>query len=337
MKAIRRSIRVAALCVAPLALASPAHSADLTLPRDGWSSWKVPAVDEAPAWCCLSWNKGLVSPQSCRLDSDEGGYGSTSKATTDTVRVYARTTGGKVDRLRVFAATCPAQAAAPIREIENVAVDDSARWLIDLAKRSRTAAKSRDDIEEEVLAALAMHRGKFAGDALASFARSDAREETRKHAIFWLATLRGTEGAELTSAMMFSDEDPDVREHAAFSLSQTESPRAAADLIRLGNTDKDDDVRSQAWFWLAQTGASEAEGAIVAALRNDKDEDVREDAVFALSQLPDERATRALIAAAENRSLSREQRRQAVFWLSQSQEDAAQAYLDKVLLGGAAH
>ena len=61
------------------------------------------------------------------------------------------------------------------------------------------------------------------------------------------------------------------------------------------------------------------------------DEHVREQAIFALSQLPDERATRALIAAAEDRSLSREQRKRAVFWLAQSESEAAQTYLEKVL------
>ena len=98
---------------------------------------------------------------------------------------------------------------------------------------------------------------------------------------------------------MFDDKDPEVRDHAAFSLSQSESPRAEADLVRLVATDKD--------------------------------EDVREGGVFALSQLPDERATRALIAAAENRSLARELRKKAVFWLSQSEADEAQKYLERVL------
>jgi HEAT repeat protein len=114
-------------------------------------------------------------------------------------------------------------------------------------------------------------------------------------------------------------------------MAQTRSPRAATDLIRQGNTDKVGDVRAQAWFWLAQTGAAEAEQAISAALRKDADDHVREQAIFALSQLPDDRSTRALVAAAEDRSLSREQRKRAVFWLAQSESASAQAYLEKVL------
>ena len=92
-------------------------------------------------------------------------------------------------------------------------------------------------------------------------------------------------------------------------------------------------MRAQAWFWLAHTGASGAEEAITAALKKDKDDQVREQAIFALSQLPDERATRALIKVAEDRSLSREQRKRAVFWLAQSESKGAQKYLEKVLAG----
>jgi HEAT repeats len=330
VKPTTRLIRVAALCGVQFAFVSLACAAELTLPRDGWASWKVAAVDEAPAWCCFHWDDHEVTPMSCRLDRDNGGYGSRNKETTDTVRMYARMAGGKVDRLHAFAAGCPVEAATPIKEIEGVASDDSARWLIDLVRGNRAVGKSDDDTVEKALAALAMHRGRVAGDALAATAR-DGGKEVRKEAVFWLAQVRGAEGADITSSVMFNDKDPDVREHAAFSLSQTETPRAAADLIRLGNTDKDDEVRSQAWFWLAQTGAAGAETAIVAALKKDADEDVREQAIFALSQLPDERASRALIAAAEDKSLSREQRKQAVFWLSQSESDAALAYLDKVL------
>ena len=80
-----------------------------------------------------------------------------------------------------------------------------------------------------------------------------------------------------------------------------------------------------------------SEEAIVAALKKDSDEHVREQAIFALSQLPDERATRALIAVAEDRSLSHEQRKRAVFWLAQSESEGAQTYLEKVLAGKVAN
>ena len=285
----------------------------------------------APAWCCWSdWNRGNPEWKSCRLDANEGNFGTRGHETTDAVKVFARMAAGKVERLRVMTPTCPVETATPIRDLGTVATDDSARWLIALSKGELSAKR---DEREKVLAALAIHRGNVAHDALVAMARGDGRLETRKTAVFWLSQLRGLPGAEVATDLMFNDKDADMREHATFAVTQSNSPRVTQDLIRLGNTDKDDEVRAQAWFWLAQTEAPESEAAIGAALRKDQDDHVREQAIFALSQLPDERATRALIAAAEDRSLTHEQRKRAVFWLAQSESDGAQKYLEKVLAG----
>jgi hypothetical protein len=328
----------AVLCLLSFGLALQASSAELRLPREGWSSWQVPAVDAAPDWCCWrNWNARDASRRTCRLDDSHDGYSSRDEANTDAVRVYARLADGKVDRLRVLSATCPVETAMPIRDLGAVAADDSARWLIDLAAQSIKDSDTGQRVGRDALAALAINRGDLAREALARFARNDAADETRKEAVFWLALLRGQEGADIAASIMFSDRHADLREHAAFAVSQSKSPHAAADLIRLGNTDNDSAVRAQAWFWLAQTGDAGAESAIAAALRKDTDDDVREQAIFALSQLPDERAARALIATVEDRSLSREQRKRAVFWLSQSKSDAAHRYLEKVLTVNAAN
>ncbi len=258
MKSAYRWICTGALCLASLGLQPRVFAAELTLPRDGWVSWQVAAVDGAPDLCCFgnSNNFRNVRRTACQLDGREQSWGNRDNETTDQVRVYARSAGGKLNRLRVLSATCPAEAATPIRDLGSVAQNDSVRWLVDLAKQ-----------KEEALIALAVSHGDVARDALAGIARNDSRSETRKEAVFWLAQVRGQEGADIASSVMFNDKDPDVREHA----------------------------------------------------------------VFALSQLPDELAARALIAAAENRSLTRELRKKAVFWLSQSDSDAAQKYLEQVL------
>jgi hypothetical protein len=327
------TIRIVAACLA--VLATPAMAADITLPHDGWVSWQIEAVEGAPDFCCWSWEKGGPSRKTCALDDNGGNYGTRDKTTTtELARVYARTTAGKLDRVRVLSAACAVETRTPTHDLGSMPADDSARWLIALSKRGDAM---NDDLRENVLAGLAMHRGSLAQDALAGIARGDGDREMRKKALFWLALLRGSVGAEITTAVMFNDKDPDVRQHASFAITQSQSPHMAQDLIRLGNTDKAGEVRAQAWFWLAQTGAPNAEEAIEAALRKDDDDHVREQAVFALSQLPDERATRALVAVAEDRSLSHEQRKRAVFWLAQSDSDAAQKYLDSVLARTSAH
>ena len=127
-----QTIRIAALCLA--VVATPAFAAELTLPKDGWTSWQVEAVEGAPEWCCWSGRGDSdASRASCKLDQDSGNFGSRDKQTTDSVRVYARLAGGKVERLRVLSATCPVEARTPIHELGDVAVDDSAHWLTALS------------------------------------------------------------------------------------------------------------------------------------------------------------------------------------------------------------
>ncbi len=320
-----RALRYSAACAA-LVLTTHADSAELAFPKDGWAGWQVEAVEDAPAFCCWSdWGEPVDDTTTCKLDGDRQGFGTRDHAKTDAVRVYARFANGKLERLRTLAASCPVETKTPIQKLDGISTDDSARWL--------TGLLMRDDLNQDVLASLAMHRGDVALAPLKETARGDASAEKRQHAIFWLAMARGTVGADIVTDAMFNDKAPDVRKHAAFALTQSKSSRVAADLTRLGNIDADGDVRAQAWFWLAHTGAPSAEETIRAALKKEQDDHVREQTVFALSQLPDERATRALIAVAEDRSLPHEQRKRAVFWLAQSESRGAQTYLDKVLTG----
>ena len=126
-----------ALALGLFALTSQAHSDELKLPRDGWTSWQVAAVEGAPGWCCWnSWDDSDASRASCKLDQDSGNFGSRDHKTTNSVRVYARMAGGKVERLRVLSATCPVEAKTPIHDLGKVAADDSARWLTTLSKRN---------------------------------------------------------------------------------------------------------------------------------------------------------------------------------------------------------
>lgn len=333
MNTIYRSMFAPMLLAAQLTVISQTHAGELKLPRDGWASWQVAAVDNAPAWCCWSsFKQGNSTRVACRLDERAEGYGTRDgDLATDAVKIYARVAAGKIDRLQVLAASCPVETSTPIQVLDNVATDDSARWLMARTRQTDANLPTNRPLAERALAALAMHRGDLPRDALAGIARDDADIESRKLAVFWLAMLRGNEGADITSSVMFGDKEAEVRKHAAFAISQSKSARVIPDLIRLGNSDKVGDVRAQAWFWLAHTAASETEQAIAAALRKDADEDVREQAIFALSQLPGERATRALITAAEDRSLPLVLRKRAVFWLSQSESVAALAYMDRVL------
>lgn len=343
-----RTVRLitSTLCAASFitVLASPCASIaqSLNLPRDGWTSWDVPAVDDAPAWCCFhDWQQRKAQNGRCDLDGKNYGFGSNDNARTEHVRVYAKLVGGKVERLRALAPTCEVTSATPIQHLGSRSPDESSRFLgnllattlpanEDLDARTRTPER---ELYRNALAAVAQHRGDVALTVLASEARAQRPKELRKDAVFWIGQTRGEQGVDVLQPIMLSDADPKIREHAAFSVSQSKSPRAVSLLSQQGEKDPETKVRSQAWFWLAQTRAPNVERAISVAVRQDPERKVRHQAIFALSQLPGERGVNALAAIAENRDLSREDRKQAVFWLGQSKSPEAMAYLEKTLMG----
>ena len=63
---------------------------------------------------------------------------------------------------------------------------------------------------------------------------------------------------------------------------------------------------------------------------NDPDTEVKKKAVFALSQLPKDEAVPKLIAVARSQR-NPEVRKQAFFWLGQSHDPRALAYIQEVL------
>lgn len=308
-----------------------ASAAGINLPRDGWVSWPVAAVDSAPNWCCLNWNGTDAKAARCELDGRDQGYSSTGNETTGEMRVYARFNAGKLGRLRALAASCPVKTNTPIANVDGVTVEKSVAWLTGVVNDQSRQEKADRRLASDAMAAIAIHRSVTARDALLGIAKINTAVEARKDALFWLTQVRGEEGAEAVAPFLFDDADARIREHAAFALSQTRSPRAVPVLIRQGNSDTSTRVRAQAWFWLAQTKSTSAETAIQRAVRSDGDEDVRKKAVFALSQLPPSRAVTALIAVAEDKSVALGERKQAVFWLGQSKSEAATQYFDRVL------
>lgn len=247
---------------AAFAAFSSASIADLAVPRDGWASWEVRAMEGAQNWCCIEWKRKPASHVACELDRTDGGYGTTGRGdTTSTMRVYARFADGKLEKVRALGPSCEVSTNTPIRDLGTAASTESARWLA--AQMTRSDKRLVDDL----LAAISTHHG------------------------------------------------------------------AAPQLIALARTDPDRKVRSQAWFWLSQNRAPETEGAIASALRQESDRHVRHQAIFALSQLPAERAVKALGDVIGDKALSRDDRKQGLFWMGQVDSPLATAYIDRILGG----
>jgi HEAT repeat protein len=89
-------------------------------------------------------------------------------------------------------------------------------------------------------------------------------------------------------------------------------------------------VRGQALFWLAQKAGKRAAATITEAIENDPQTDVKKRAVFALSQLPSDEGVPLLIQVARTNG-NAAVRKQAMFWLGQSQDPRALAFFEQIL------
>ena len=318
-------LQLVALLLLSLFATKPAVATFPDVETDGWYAWKVSAAADAPNWCCYSWNSGVPRERICNLDSRHGGYSSNDESggMNGELQIYALMKSGKATEIRPLSASCPAKANSAITDLGNVDVENSIDTL-------RPYIRGGEDLSSDALAAIAAHAGDKALSVLHDTAKSGGDLDIREEAVFWMALIRGPEVAGDLKRLMFEDRNPEFREHAAFAYSQSRIDDRFDALIELGNKDPDADVRSQAWFWLAETGAEQSEVAIRHAIAHDKSPDVREDAVFALSQLPEERAVKALAGVLEDRSLDKDIREQALFWLAQSESDEAFAYVDQL-------
>jgi HEAT repeat protein len=90
-------------------------------------------------------------------------------------------------------------------------------------------------------------------------------------------------------------------------------------------------MRSDALFWLGQRAGAQAVSAIAEAIERDPDTEVKTKAVFALSQLPKDDGVPKLIEVARNNK-NAAVRKQAMFWLGQSNDPRALKFFEEVLL-----
>lgn len=309
-------------------VAANAQTLMSALPDNGWVSWKVQAVADAPRMCCRHRYGDIET--TCELDAERGlEVWSVDRGGVEEVRVYVNMREGRPEAIRALAASCPVSADSEIRDLGEVSASVSVDWLQQQLEIAGTVANNA--AVSPTIAALAIHAGDSARRALIDVAEHGLDEDRRNDAVFWMGQLRAHDSAKDLERLMFGHDDPELRKHAAFSLSQSVIADRHASLKRLATTDAAGDVRARAWFWLAQTDAPDIEDAMLAHLAEEPDRHVREQMVFALSQLPDERGLSALGRLIEDPAQDRSIRQKAIFWLAQSESTEAFERLEALL------
>jgi len=183
---------------------------------------------------------------------------------------------------------------------------------------------SDTDVSEDLVSAVGVHNdlelvNPFLIDVIESGAHSDVREG----AVFWLSQHQSMETVRYLYQLAEIDRSEDVRERAVFSLSRIELDGALDQLIRLAKVADQEKIREEARFWLGQRASQELLGDVE---DNGEESQLQKQAVFALTQMDDE-SVNELIELAKNHT-NPVVRKQAIFWLGQSEDRRA---LDAVI------
>lgn len=258
-----RSLLLTLALLATLALpadgAGAAAGAPWAFPVDGWYTWQVAAVDGAPNWCCVDWNRGRSTPITCDLDGSHFNFSDDSSRFPDVgeVQVYALINDGKAARVRAMSPACPVESRGPITDFGRVEPAASLGWL---------KHHVRDD-DSNALAAIAVHSGPEALAFLTGLALHGQDSELREEAVFWLAQTGAPESEAVIFAALRNESSAGARENAVFALSQLPDERAVASLVKIVHDVRmEREVREQALFWLVQSDSDEAYDSIDALL-----------------------------------------------------------------------
>lgn len=102
-------------------------------------------------------------------------------------------------------------------------------------------------------------------------------------------------------------------------------------LVRFAEQHESLQTRKDSLFWLGQFRGVETKSTLERIANDDPDSGVRQHALFILSQLPNEAGIDSLIAVVGNRESPHDDRKNALFWLAQSNSDRALEFLAGLL------
>jgi hypothetical protein len=302
-----------------------------------WIGYSVEEVAGERSICCGNYQgDDSFRCGTCTLENEHNNWsGSRGKKETANLESHGILVGSlrlekkQVMRIRMASTDCTLDAGG-LRFVwlTGVKPEQSVALLTNYVHAEDFHSKGDNGLSGQALAAIAMPGDASADRAYASFTAPEQPTGLREKAAFWLGAARGKSGLALLKKMAESDPSADVRPQVAFALYVSPESTAVDEIILMAKEDRDAHVRGQALFWLAQKAGAKAASAITGAIENDPDTEVKKRAVFALSQMPKDEGVPKLIDVAQTNP---EVRKQAMFWLGQSNDPRAVQFFEKVL------
>jgi hypothetical protein len=305
-------------------------------PKPVWIAWDEPTADPESSMCCFDtiesgqktqWRGGRCSLASRRNGFNIGRNDAMPAVNRTTFAIFVRAANGVVDELRLFSEDCAVEGEGmTVHYLTNVAPADSIAWLE--AHAQDESAQSKKD-GHEAAAAIASHRAPQAIDALERLVTRAKSLSVRGNAAFWLGHRGGARGRQILRGVIDQADSHQLIDQAITGIAQDDSREATDLLLSLAKTHRSPQVRKQSIFWLGQRAGEKATENLKDAT-DDPDSEVREMAVFSISQLPKDQGIPELIRLARTHK-SRGVREKAIFWLGQSGDPRALAYIEEVL------
>jgi hypothetical protein len=292
-----------------------------------WMAFRMPVLEGTRSPCCWKGKWNRTTEVGCSLESSHQSYGTRSDSPlVENVIVYSEIRAGQVQSLRVVGESCPVEGnGAKVTWIDDINNKAGLNWLESIAR-----SDEQESAGESALYAFALHRSPDASQRLYSLAK-ETNEDLSEEAIFWLGEARGEEGFKVLKQLLAELPRGDTRREINFALAQNHSTEASELLHEISKSDRDPEQRSEAMFWLAQEYPELAKDWLLEVINTEQDEDVLEEAVFAISQLPGESGDLILLDLAKNEQAPKAVRRQALFWLANSDNEDSIAALTELL------
>jgi HEAT repeat protein len=186
-------------------------------------------------------------------------------------------------------------------------------------------------IRKKVIFALTQRHSDVARAKLIELARTASDSELRGEAIFWVGQRGDDQAADALIGLLDSERDRSVRKKLVFSLAQMNNPKAHAKLADIARGTDDPELRGETIFWLAQTGGDQTVDFLSQLYDSEKTVEVKKKILFALTQAKDRKAALHKLMAIAKSDPSPEARKEAVFWIGQSNDPEAVKFLEDIL------
>ncbi|MGH9763379.1 MAG: HEAT repeat domain-containing protein [Blastocatellia bacterium] len=325
-----------------------------------WAAYKFNIRPGTAIDCVINTAEGTTYVNGASI-SDDSGF------ETKNVAVFLRYEAG-VDRLTKLELYNLDRShyfdGLPVYWVGQPGNDESLHFLDQLITGSAPdqAGKIDSEVRRRAVLAVALHDDNRIGPMLESYVSSKYPDAVREPAVFWLGHVPGelpflerlavneSESAPVRKKAVFgigiskdqtalqslervyqTVQAPEVRKETLFGAYLNKDKASTDFLIKVAETEQDRSLRKSAIFWLGQK-AGEVTLKVLSNLvdQNGGETEVKKAAVFAISRRPADEAVPLLINIARRNS-DRSVRKQAMFWLGQTEDSRAVDFFKEVL------